>query len=164
MGLGDDVTQIASDVGGALSGVAVDTAKAVAKTPLDILEEILGGKPPLDTAQGGEKNEAQKNAEKAMTAADDPAQKALIQQKLQEDQAATTAKLKRHRELMADEQQFYAQGKAQEEQEKKVEKQQEKEQEKFEIKQLEKQKHENLQVKMAQDAANAEKSRNLGAG
>ena len=37
MGLGDDIKQVATDVGGAVSGVAVDAANAVAKTPLDIL-------------------------------------------------------------------------------------------------------------------------------
>ena len=162
MGLGDDIKQVATDVGGAVSGVAVDAAKAVAKTPLDILEEIFGGK--AGDAGGPKGDEAQKNAEKAANGQTPGADPAVIQQKIQDDKKYQTKRLALHRKNMATEQQSYDQQTAQVAQQKEVEKQQKKEQEKYEIKQIEKKKRENYQVKAAQDAANAEKSRNVGAG
>lgn len=159
MGLGDDVKQVASDVGGALGGVVSDTAKTVAKTPLDILEEILGGGP---TDDGKKTPEALDQVEKNGGATDNAAHLAAMQQKIEEDKHLQAAKLERHREVMESEKQLYEQKMAQEDQQKKIMKQQEEEQKKFEIKQLEKQR--NYQVKAAQDAANPEKSRNVGAG
>ncbi len=162
MGLGDDIKQVATDVGGAVGGVAVDAAKTVAKTPLDILEEILGGK--AGDASGAKGDEAQKNVEKGADGQSPTADPAVIQQKIQDDQKLTSQKLQMHRQNMATEQQFFDQKTTQAAQQKEVEKQQKKEQEKYEIKQIEKKKRENYQVKAAQDAANAEKSRNVGAG
>ncbi|HKY74387.1 MAG TPA: hypothetical protein VJ246_03700 [Patescibacteria group bacterium] len=164
MGLGDDVKQIATDVGGQLAGVAVDTVKAAAKTPLDVLEEILGGKPSAGDNKPGGGNEALEHVEQGAGGGDQAAQQAAVQHQTQEDSQQQAIKLQHHRSAMSQWQQHYDQGKAQEEQKKKVEQQQKEEQKKFEIKQLEKQKKTNYQVEMAKAAANAEKSRNLGAG
>ena len=162
MGLGDDIKQVATDVGSAVGGVVVDAAKTVAKTPLDILEEILGGK--AGDAGGPKSDEAQKNVEKGANGQTPGADPAVIQQRIQDDQKLTSQKLQMHRQNMATEQQFFDQKTAQVAQQKKVEQQQHDEQKKYEIKQIEKQKRENYQVKAAQDASNAEKSRNVGAG
>ena len=83
MGLGDDVKQVATDVGAAVGGAVVDAAKTVAKTPLDILEEILGGKG--GDASGSKGDEAQKNVEKGANGQTSGADPAVIQQKIQDD-------------------------------------------------------------------------------
>lgn len=164
MGLGDDVKQIASDVGSAVGGVVSDTAKAVAKTPLDILEEILGGKPSSGGPGSSSQEKTPDQLEKQESGNTDPAQQAMLQQRMQEDQVTRQQKIRAHQEFMASQQAYYDQSMAQERQQKEVEKQQHEEQKKFEIKQLEKQKRENLQVQMAKDAANAEKAASVGAG
>lgn len=163
MGLGDDVKQVVSDVGGAVGGVVSDVAKTVAKTPLDILEEILGGKPSSDA--GGQAASLEKNeADSANTSGDDAVKRADIQKKLEVDKQEQAQHLQQHRQVLAQEQQYYDQKKAQEAQTKAIEEKQKKEQEKFEINQLEKKKHEDIGLKMAIEANSAEKSRNQGAG
>lgn len=164
MGLGDDVKQIATDVGGQLAGVAGDVAKAAVKTPLDILEEILGGNPAADGGKKSAGNEALEHVEQGAGGGDQAAQQATIQHQQQEDAQEQATKLQFHRKAMSEWQQHYDQGKAQEEQMKKVEQKQKEEQKKYEINQLEKQKKTNYQVEMAKAAAHAEKSRNIGAG
>lgn len=164
MGLGDDVKQVASSVGSAVGGIVSDTAKTVAKTPLDILEEILGGKPSSDAGGKPATPEKPETESGDHSAGDDAAKRADIQQKLEVDKQEQAQHLQQHRQVLAQEQQYYEQQKAQAEQMKAVEEKQKEEQKKFEIKQLEKQKRENLSLKIAQDANNPEKSRNLGAG
>lgn len=163
MGLGDDLKQVAGQVVSDVAGVATDTAKAVAKTPLDILEEILGSDP-----GGGDKGkapDAQSEMEKGNSGAgDDAAKMAAIQQQSADDQKLTQQKLQMHRSVMAEQQQFYEQKKAQDEQVKQVEKKQEEEKKVFEIQQLQHDRQENLQLQTAQMANDAERSRNMGAG
>ncbi len=165
MGLGDDIKQVAGQVVSDLGSVVKDTAKAAAKTPLDILEEILGGDPKSGDAKSTDASEAMKDVEKGTgTAQDDAAKKAAINQKLQQDKSLTQQKLQLHRGNMAQETQFYEQQKAQAEQMKKVEEQEKKQKEQFEVKQLQHERRENLQVTTAKMAADAERSRNMGSG
>ena len=162
MGLGDDVKQIVSDVGGTVAGIAGDAAKQVAKTPLDILEEILGGKPGSD-AGGKQGAEGAEKVEPNAGSQDSAGQQAALQQKMADDQQTTSKKLQAHRAFMAQQDQVYQQQTAQEEQAKKVEQQEAKQKEQYNIEQL-KHERQNYQVQAAKDASNAEKNRNLGAG
>lgn len=171
MGLGDDVKQVAGQVASDLGGVVKDTAKVAAKTPLDILEEILGGDPGAKAGDGSSTSaDAMKDLEQGKAGAqddagqNDAAQKAAIQQQMQQDQTATQQKLQMHRTNMAGEQQFYEQQKTEVAQMKQVEEQEKKQKEQFEIQQLKHERKENLQVATAKMANDAERSRNMGSG
>lgn len=152
---GQAVTQAASDIGSTMVDTArsavKDSAKQIAKTPLDILEELLGSSPG--------KSDATSKEEKAGSQMN----QAQIQQKLKQEE---TFKLEQHQQLhsklQAQSEAYYKQKDQMEAQQKAIELKQ-KEQEKFQIKQLERTKaRQNLQVQMAQNAAKSEMR--VGAG
>lgn len=161
MSVGDAVKTVVQDVGEQVADLAGGAAKQVAKTPLNILEEILSGKPASDTGRPGE---SEKSVEKDPGGSpNDPQVQAQLQQKIQEDKVVRGQKLQQHRQMMQGEQQFFQQKVAQEQQQKKMEEQQKQAQKKFEIQQLERKKQENVQVKNAIDASNPEKRGMIGA-
>lgn len=155
MGVIQAVKQVATDVVETATSAAQTSAKQIAKTPLDILEELLGQSP------------SPANPESKPTPEQDPGSgvdPAAMQQKAQADDQYKVAQHEQlHQQILQESQGYYEQKKQMEAQAKQVE-EQKKEQEKFQIKQLEKQKTQNYAVQAAKDASNAEKSRNVGAG
>ncbi len=155
MGVLQAVSQVATDVVDTAKTAATTSAQQIAKTPLDILEELLGQSP----APGNPEQKAPE--EQAQQSTVDPAQ---MQQKAQDDDAFKVQQHQQlHSQILQESQGYYEQKKQMEVQQKQAEDKQ-KEQEKFQIKQLEKSKSQDYAVQAAQDAANAEKSRNVGAG
>ncbi len=153
---GQAVTQAVSDIGTGVADSAKsaisDTAKQIAKTPLDILEELLGS----SGAGGGDADSG--TAEKG----NDAVSQAQIAQKMKQDESFKVEQHQALHDKIQQQSQVYFEQKKQEDAQKRAAADQQKEQERFEIKQLEKSKAQNLQVQMAQDAANAEKR--VGAG
>ncbi len=149
--------QAVSDVAGSVTDTAVSalssSAKQIAKTPLDILEELLGGKP---SSTNPEKPEG---AEQEQQSNIDPS--ALATQQRQDESFKTTQQQQLHDQITQQSASYYEQKKQMDEQKKQVEEQQ-KEQHKFEIQQLEKKKHEDFALEAAKDASSAEKR--VGAG
>src|SRR5258708_1421554 len=155
MGVLQAVSQVATDVVDTAKTAATTSAQQIAKTPLDILEELLGQSP----APGNP--EQKPPEEQAQQSTVDPAQ---MQQKAQDDDAFKVQQHQQlHSQILQESQGYYEQKKQMEVQQKQAEDKQ-KEQEKFQIKQLEKSKSQDYAVQAAQDANNAEKSRNVGAG
>ncbi len=152
--VGQAVSDVAADVKDGVVGAATDSVKQIAKTPLDILEELLGS-----SGAGGGANEQKSEEEQG---ASSPANKAAIAQKNAQDDAF---KVQQHQELhqkiMQQSQGYYEQKKQADEQQRQISEQQ-KEQEKFQIKQLEKQKSHDYALQAAKDASSAEKR--MGAG
>lgn len=145
------VSDVANDVKNTAAAAVGDTAAQIAKTPLDILEELLG------TGGGGD---VKKSAEEqgGSSAADQSA----LQQKMDQDATyRTTQHQSLHTKIQEQSQQYYEQKKQLDAQERLARLQQE-EQKKFEIKQLEKRKSHDYQLQMAKDASSAEKR--VGAG
>lgn len=150
------VGDVAQNVVDTTKAAVTASAKQVAKTPLDILEELMGGAP----ADGGADSKPQEPLEGSQSSVDP----ALMQKQAQEDDVFKQQQHQElHNQITSQSQQYYEQKKEMEAQQKAADDQR-KEQERFQIQQLEKQKKENFAVQTAKDAANAEKSRNVGAG
>ncbi len=150
--IGQTVSDVSADVKDTVKAAATDTVKQIAKTPLDILEELLGSSPKADGKPGSteEKGDSGQMAQ------------AALQQKMQQDD---TYRVQQHQELhskiIQQSQSYYEQKKQMEEQTRQQQMQHE-EQKKFEIKQLEKRRSSDMSVQAAKDASNAEKR--VGAG
>lgn len=160
MGAGQAIKQVAQDVGGQLADVAASAVKQTARTPLDILEDMLGG--PAGNNPGQQEKGMQDKESGQNNPGDDPAQKAQLQQKIQEEQKQRAHKLQFHQAAMEREKGFFEQQQQVKQQQKEMMKEQEEKQKDFQIDQLKREKSQNLQVQMAKDQSNAEKR--MGAG
>lgn len=156
MALGQAIKQVAGDVAGTAGKALGDSAKQIAKTPLDLLDEMLGqapGKPTAGEAEkpesGGEGSATSVNPEelKQREAADNEFKKTEETRLLQEINQSSAAYYEEQKAMAA---------------QKKQQEEQAQEQRKFQIENLEKRKTEDFALKAAQDAANAEKR--VGAG
>lgn len=146
------VSDVASDVKDSVKAAASDTAKQIAKTPLDILEELLGSSGKTD----GQSPSSEEKGDTGQMAA------AALKQKSEQDE---TYRAQRHEELHKQiydrSQAFYEQKKVLDEQSRQQQMQQE-EQKRFQINQLEKKKSNDYALNAAKDASSAEKR--VGAG
>lgn len=149
--------QAVSDVAGSVTDTAVSalssSVKQIAKTPLDILEELLGGKPSPSTPEKPEPTE------QGQQSTIDPS--VLAAQQQQDESFKTTQQQQLHDQITQQSVSYYEQKKQMDEEKKQVD-EQKKEQHKFEIAQLEKKKHEDFALQAAKDASSAEKR--VGAG
>lgn len=155
MALGQAIKQVAGDVADTAKSAVASSAKQIAKTPLDLLEEMLGqapGKPAAEAEKpesGGEGSGASVNPEelKQREAADNEFKKTEETRLLQEINQSSASYYKEQKAMAA---------------QKKQQEEQAQEARKFQIENLEKRKTEDFALKAAQDAANAEKR--VGAG
>lgn len=149
------VTSVAQNVASTAKQAVADTASQIAKTPLDILEELLGQAP----ADGPKEK---KDTSDTATAGQYDAANADIKSKLAQDESFRAQQHQQLHDQIAQQSQGYYEQKKQMEAQTKQAQEQQKEQERFQIKQLEKRKSEDYALKAAQDASSAEKR--VGAG
>jgi hypothetical protein len=154
MGVVQAVKQVASDVVDTAKSAASASAKQIAKTPLDLLEEMLGQKPAGKTPEASDKP-----SEAGSSAQVNPEE---LKQKEQADQEYKTQRTEQlHKEIQARSHGYYENKKVEDERKKQATEQAEK-QRKFQIEDLQKRKQEDFALKAAQDASSAEKR--VGAG
>lgn len=152
--VGQAVSTVASDVADTAKSAIGASAKQIAKTPLDILEELLGSGGP-----GGSDT-------KKETPSQDSSTPGLTMEEMtakmqQDDQFREEKHQELHDSIQNQSLQYYQQ-KKQDDLVKKQQEEEQKKRERFEIKQLEKQKSHDYALQAAQDASNAEKR--VGAG
>jgi hypothetical protein len=154
MGVINAVKQVASQVATTATDAAVKSAKQIAKTPLDLLEDLLGQSPATKSPEGEKPTESNPGETQY-----DPA---VLEKRAKEDEVY---RAKRQQELHTEIQQAsvgYNAERARIDAEKKAEQDQKVAERKFQVKNLEKQKQEDYALKMAKDASSAEKR--VGAG
>lgn len=156
MGVAQAVKQVAGDVVDTAKGAASASAKQIAKTPLDLLEEMLGQSPEGKKTPEAESPQPESNFPSPQGNPEDLKRRELADEKYRVER---TEQL--HKEIKARDQAYYEQKQAAEAEKKQAEEQAQS-QKKFQIENLEKQKREDFALKAAQDAANAEKR--VGAG
>lgn len=155
MGVVQAVKQVASDVVDTAKTAASASAKQIAKTPLDLLEEMLGQKP-----AGKSPETADKPSEEGSSQQVNPEE---LKQREQADKEYSAQRAKQlHDEIQTSSHSYYEKKEAMDLQKKQAE-EQAKKQEKFQImERLEKRKQDDSALKAAMDASSAEKR--VGAG
>ncbi len=155
MGVTQAVKQVAGDVVETVKSTTAASAQQVAKTPLDLLEELLGQSP------GTPKPDAEKPESEAAPSSAQGNPQELKQKEEADEQFRVQRAQQLHDQITQSSQGYYEQKKQMEEQQKQAQ-EQTKQQEKFQIENLEKQKQEDFALRAAKDAASAEKR--VGAG
>lgn len=154
MGVINAVKQVAGQVATTATDAAVKSVKQIAKTPLDLLEDLLG-QSPVSKSPEGEKTAESVPGETQY----DPA---VLEKREKEDE---DYRAKRQQELHNEIQQAsvgYNAERARIDAQKKAEQDQKEAEKKFQVKNLEKRKQEDYALQMAKDASSAEKR--VGAG
>ncbi len=154
MGIAQAVKQVASDVVDTAKTAASASAKQIAKTPLDLLEELLGQSP-------GDKKTEKAKPEGEVGSASQVNPEELKQKELADDQYKAQRAEQLRKQINDRSQGYYDQQKVENEHKKQAEMRKEQERS-FNIRNLEKQKNEDFALRAAKDASSAEKR--VGAG
>lgn len=154
MGIAQAVKQVASDVVDTAKAAASDSAKQIAKTPLELLEELLGQAP----ADG---QTAEPKTEESTLPSPQGNPEELKQKELIDQQYKAQRQAQLHQEIQQSSKTYNEQKKKMDEQKQQADAQT-KAEERFRVENLERQKQEDFALRAAKDASSAEKR--VGAG